>query len=139
MTTVIMILMVMVVLLLIVFILKRNAISDRNKEDIFEKTSNNKINSADFYSSGNFELEIEDVFSITGRGTVVTGLIKSGVIRKGDKVFIKKTNGAVIEDTVTGIESMRKILDTGEAGGHVGLLLKNSKRNDLERGDKVTK
>ena len=139
MTIVIMTLMVMVVLLLIVFILKRNAISDKNKEDIFEKTSNNKINSADFYSSGSFELEIEDVFSITGRGTVVTGLIKSGMIRKGDKVFIKKTNGAVMEDTVTGIESMRKILDTGEAGGHVGLLLKNSKRNDLERGDKVTK
>ena len=139
MTIVIMTLMVMVVLLLIVFILKRNAISDKNKEDIFEKTSNNKINSADFYSSGSFELEIEDVFSITGRGTVVTGLIKSGMIRKGDKVFIKKTNGAVMEDTVTGIESMRKILDTGEAGSHVGLLLKNSKRNDLERGDKVTK
>ena len=139
MTIVIMTLMVMVVLLLIVFILKRNAISDKNKEDIFEKTSNNKINSADFYSSGSFELEIEDVFSITGRGTVVTGLIKSGMIRKGDKVFIKKTNGAVMEDTVTGIESMRKILDTGKAGGHVGLLLKNSKRNDLERGDKVTK
>ena len=139
MTTVAGILAVIVVFVLVVFILKKNAISGKNTEDIYEKKNNDKIKQDNFYSSGSFELEIEDIFSITGRGTVVTGLIKSGMIKVGDKVFIKKASGEVLEDTVTGIESFRKLQDTGEAGQNVGLLLRKSKRNDLGRGDKVTK
>ena len=141
MTTVIICLIIIIVFFLIIFILKKNTIDTKNKEDFYEyeKKSSYKAEQNNFYSSESFELEIEDVFSITGRGSVATGLIKSGVIRKGDKVFIKKADGTVLEDTVTGIESLRKLLDTGEAGQNVGLLLKNSKRNDLQKGDKITK
>ena len=139
MTQVMIILLVIIVLFLIVFILKKNSIGSSNTEDFYEKKSNYKTESDNFYSSGNFEFEIEDIFSITGRGTVVTGLIKSGVIKKGDKVFIKKSDGTISEDTVTGIESFRKLMDVGEAGQNVGLLLKGSKRNELKRGDKITK
>ena len=139
MTIVIIGLMIIIIFLLIAFILKRNTISDKNKEDIYEKKNNYKTNPDNFYSRESFEFEVNDVFSITGRGTVVTGLIKSGVIKKGDKVFIKKADGTVLEDIVTGIESLRKLSDTGEAGQDVGLLLKRSQRNELQRGDKVTK
>ena len=139
MIQVIIILLVITMLFLVAFILKKNSISNSSTEDFYEKKSNYKTESDNFYSSGAFEFEVEDIFSITGRGTVVTGLIKSGIIKKGDKVFIRKSDGTVLEDTVTGIESFRKLMDTGEAGQNVGLLLKNSKRNDLQRGDKITK
>ena len=139
MILVIIILMAIVIVFLLAFILKINSISDSSKEDIYEKKSNYKTKSDNFYSNGSFELEIEDVFSITGRGSVVTGLIKSGVIKKGDRVFIKKLNGAVLEDTVAGIESFRKRMDIAEAGQNIGLLLKKSKKDELQRGDKITK
>ena len=79
--------MIIIIFLLIAFILKRNTISDKNKEDIYEKKNNYKTNPDNFYSSESFEFEVNDVFSITGRGTVVTGLIKSGVIKKGDNIL----------------------------------------------------
>ena len=90
MILVIIILMAIVIIFLLAFILKSNSISNSNKEDNYERNSNYRMESDNFYSSGNFEMEIEDVFAITGRGTVVTGLVKRGVIKKGDKVFIKK-------------------------------------------------
>ena len=89
MILVIIILMAIVIIFLLAFILKSNSISNSNKEDNYERNSNYRIESDNFYSSGNFEMEIEDVFAITGRGTVVTGLVKRGVIKKGDKVFVE--------------------------------------------------
>ena len=80
-----------------------------------------------------FLMPIEDVFSIPGRGTVVTGRIERGVIKVGDKVErvgIRET----IETTCTGVEMFRKILDSGEAGDNVGLLLRGIAKTDVERG-----
>ena len=138
MILVIIILMAIVIIFLLAFILKSNSISNSNKEDNYERNSNYRMESDNFYSSGNFEMEIEDVFAITGRGTVVTGLVKRGVIKKGDKVFIKKLNGSVSEDTVAGIESFRKRMDIAEAGQNICLLLKKSSKNELQKGDRIT-
>ena len=85
-----------------------------------------------------FLLSIEDVFSITGRGTVGTGRIERGKVKTGDEVEIvglKDTKKSV----VTGVEMFRKILDAGEAGDNVGLLLRGVEKNDLERGQVVAK
>jgi elongation factor Tu len=80
-----------------------------------------------------FLMPVEDVFSITGRGTVATGRIEQGVIHTGDTVQIvgiKDTNSTV----VTGVEMFRKILDEGQAGDNVGCLLRGTKREEIERG-----
>ena len=85
-----------------------------------------------------FLMPVEDVFSISGRGTVVTGRIERGVVKTGEEVEI-----VGIRDTqktvVTGVEMFRKILDYGEAGDNVGLLLRGTKREDVERGQVVAK
>src|SRR5213596_3138812 len=83
-------------------------------------------------------MPVEDVFSITGRGTVATGRIEQGVINTGDTVEIvgiKETTSTV----VTGVEMFRKILDRGEAGDNVGCLLRGTKREEIERGQVLCK
>jgi elongation factor Tu len=86
----------------------------------------------------NFLMPIEDVFSISGRGTVVTGRIERGIIKVGEEVEI-----VGIKDTVkticTGVEMFRKLLDEGRAGDNVGLLLRGTKREDVERGQVLAK
>ncbi len=85
-----------------------------------------------------FLMPIEDVFSITGRGTVVTGRVESGVIKVGDEceiVGLRPTQ----KTTVTGVEMFRKLLDQGEAGDNVGLLLRGTKKEDVERGQIICK
>ena len=86
----------------------------------------------------NFLMPIEDVFSIEGRGTVATGRIESGQINMGEKVEIVGVRDT-IETTVTGVEMFRKILDHGEAGDNVGLLLRGIKKTDIERGQVIAK
>ena len=138
MILVIIILMAIVIIFLLAFILKSNSLNNSNKEDNYERSNSYSMESANFYSSGSFEMEIEDVFAITGRGAVVTGLVKHGIIKKGDKVFIKKLNGSVSEDIVAGIESFRRRMDIAEAGQNIGLLLKKSSKNELQKGDRIT-
>jgi len=85
-----------------------------------------------------FLMPIEDVFSISGRGTVVTGRIESGVVNVGDEleiVGVKET----AKTTCTGVEMFRKLLDRGEAGDNVGVLLRGTKREDVERGQVLAK
>ena len=85
-----------------------------------------------------FLMPIEDVFSITGRGTVVTGRVESGIIKVGDEceiVGLRPTQ----KTTVTGVEMFRKMLDQGEAGDNVGLLLRGTKKEDVERGQIICK
>ena len=87
---------------------------------------------------GAFILPIEDVFSISGRGTVVTGRIERGIIKVGEEVEIvgiKETT----KTTVTGVEMFRKLLDQGEAGDNCGILLRGTKREDVERGQVLCK
>ena len=86
-----------------------------------------------------FLMPIEDVFSITGRGTVATGRIESGVINTGDPVDIIGMGAEKLSSTVTGVEMFRKILDRGEAGDNVGLLLRGIEKTDIRRGMVIAK
>jgi len=86
-----------------------------------------------------FLMPVEDVFSITGRGTVVTGRIERGQIHTGDTVSIIGIKEKPQNTTVTGVEMFRKILDDGQAGDNVGLLLRGIKREEVERGQVVIK
>jgi elongation factor Tu len=80
-----------------------------------------------------FQMPIEDVFSITGRGTVVTGRIEQGRVNVGDEIEIVGLKDTT-KTTVTGVEMFRKMLDSGEAGDNVGVLLRGTKREEVERG-----
>ena len=86
-----------------------------------------------------FLMPIEDVFTITGRGTVATGRIETGVIHTGDEVEIIGFNADKLKTTVTGVEMFRKILDYGEAGDNVGLLLRGIEKKDIRRGMVIAK
>jgi len=86
-----------------------------------------------------FLMPIEDVFTITGRGTVVTGRIEQGVVHVGDKVELVGIREKTMDTTVTGVEMFRKMLDDGQAGDNVGLLLRGVERKDVERGMVVAK
>lgn len=88
-----------------------------------------------------FLMSVEDVFSITGRGTVATGAIETGIINTGDPVDIigLQEDGAKMSSTVTGVEMFRKILDEGRAGENVGLLLRGIEKTDIKRGMVIAK
>ncbi|CAL9107573.1 hypothetical protein MUK42_17596 [Musa troglodytarum] len=87
-----------------------------------------------------FLMPIEDVFSIQGRGTVVTGRVEQGTIKTGEEVeVLGLMQGGPLKTTVTGVEMFKKILDHGEAGDNVGLLLRGLKRGDVQRGQVVCK
>ncbi|UOF94525.1 MAG: elongation factor Tu [Bacteroides sp.] len=81
-----------------------------------------------------FLMPIEDIFSITGRGTVATGRIERGIINTGDAVDIIGLNASNVKSVITGVEMFRKILDRGESGDNVGLLLRGIEKNDIKRG-----
>ena len=85
-----------------------------------------------------FLMPIEDVFSISGRGTVVTGRVERGVIKVGEEVEIVGIK-ATVKTTCTGVEMFSKLLDRGEAGDNVGILLRGTKREDVERGQVLCK
>ncbi|MDR0715971.1 MAG: elongation factor Tu, partial [Azoarcus sp.] len=85
-----------------------------------------------------FLLPIEDVFSISGRGTVVTGRVERGVIKVGEEIEIVGIK-ATQKTTCTGVEMFRKLLDQGQAGDNVGILLRGTKREDVERGQVLAK
>ncbi|MCR5003887.1 MAG: elongation factor Tu [Bacteroidales bacterium] len=86
-----------------------------------------------------FLMPIEDIFSITGRGTVVTGRIETGTIHVNDPVELVGFGDAPRQSTVTGVEMFRKLLDQGEAGDNVGLLLRGIDKKDVKRGEVVAK
>jgi elongation factor Tu len=84
-----------------------------------------------------FLMPIEDIFSITGRGTVATGRIETGVVKVGDEVQIIGLGDEPKKSVVTGVEMFRKILDTGEAGDNVGLLLRGIDKKEVKRGQVI--
>ncbi len=84
-------------------------------------------------------MPVEDVFTITGRGTVVTGRIERGIVKVNEDVEIVGIKPESTKTTVTGIEMFRKLLDEGQAGENVGLLIRGIKREDVERGQVVVK
>jgi elongation factor Tu len=85
-----------------------------------------------------FQMPIEDVFSISGRGTVVTGRVEQGIVKTGDEVEIVGIRPTV-KTVVTGVEMFRKILDQGQAGDNIGCLLRGTKKDEVERGQVLAK
>ncbi len=86
-----------------------------------------------------FLMPVEDIFSISGRGTVVTGRIERGVVKVGEEVEIIGLKEASTKTTITGVEMFRKLLDQGQAGDNVGLLVRGIKKEDVERGQVLAK
>ncbi|NND00693.1 MAG: elongation factor Tu [Gammaproteobacteria bacterium] len=87
---------------------------------------------------GAFLMPVEDVFSISGRGTVATGRVERGIVKVGEEIEIVGVK-ATAKTTVTGVEMFRKLLDEGRAGDNVGILLRGTKREDIERGQVLAK
>jgi elongation factor Tu len=87
---------------------------------------------------GAFLMPVEDVFSISGRGTVVTGRVERGIVKVGDEIEIVGMK-PTIKTTCTGVEMFRKLLDQGQAGDNVGVLLRGTKREEVERGQVLCK
>jgi len=85
-----------------------------------------------------FLMSVEDVFTITGRGTVATGRIERGIIKVGDNVEIVGFNESPLSSTCTGVEMFKKLLDRGEAGDNAGLLLRGIEKKDIRRGMVIT-
>jgi elongation factor Tu len=86
-----------------------------------------------------FLMPVEDVFTITGRGTVVTGRVERGIVKVNETMEIVGIREKSFSTTITGVEMFRKLLDEGRAGDNVGLLLRGTKREDVERGMVVVK
>ena len=87
---------------------------------------------------GDFLMPVEDVFSISGRGTVVTGRVERGIVKVGDEIAIIGIKDT-IKTTCTGVEMFRKLLDQGQAGDNIGVLLRGTKRDEVERGQVLAK
>ncbi len=85
-----------------------------------------------------FLMPVEDVFSISGRGTVITGRVERGIVRVGEEIEIVGIKDT-IKTTCTGVEMFRKLLDQGQAGDNVGLLIRGVKREEVERGQVAAK
>lgn len=103
-------------------------------EMISKSTEANNSSFSNYVNSGDFRFEIDDVFTITGRGTVVTGKVVSGSVSLNDIVYV---NG--IQTMVTGIEMFRKRLDTATMGDNAGILLQGITRDQVSRGMFITK
>ena len=127
-------------------IIAGSALGALNGEEKWVNTVNELMEAVDTYIElpprdvdKPFLMPVEDVFSITGRGTVATGRIETGVINSGEEVDILGMGDEKLKSTVTGVEMFRKILDRGEAGDNVGLLLRGIDKNNIKRGMVICK
>ena len=127
-------------------IIRGSALGALNGEKEWEDKVMELMNAVDSYipipvreNEKPFLMPIEDIFSITGRGTVVTGRIETGTIHVNDPVELVGLGDAPRSTTVTGVEMFRKLLDQGEAGDNVGLLLRGIDKKDVKRGEVVAK
>ncbi|AGA76564.1 elongation factor Tu [Echinicola vietnamensis] len=122
-------------------VIQGSALGALNGEDKWEEKVMELMDAVDSYIplperlvDKDFLMPVEDVFSITGRGTVATGRVERGVINSGDAVDIIGMGAEGLKSTVTGVEMFRKILDRGEAGDNVGLLLRGIEKAQIKRG-----
>jgi elongation factor Tu len=127
-------------------VIRGSALGGLNKEPIWVEKIMELMDAVDSYiplpvrdKDKEFLMPVEDVFSITGRGTVATGRIETGVIHTGDPVDIIGMGAEKLKSVVTGVEMFRKILDTGEAGDNVGLLLRGIDKDEVRRGMVIAK
>ena len=86
---------------------------------------------------GSFRMPVEDIFSIQGRGTVVTGRVESGTVRVGMQVNVVRDGGVAFTTEITGVEMFRKVLDSATTGDNVGLLLKGLSKEQVRQGDLI--
>ncbi len=127
-------------------VIQGSALGALNGEEKWVATVNELMEAVDSYIQlpprdidKDFLMPVEDVFTITGRGTVATGRIETGVINTGDPVEILGMGDEKLTSTCTGVEMFRKILDRGEAGDNVGLLLRGVEKSDIKRGMVICK
>ena len=127
-------------------IIRGSALGGLNGEPVWEEKIMELMNHVDEYipippreNEKPFLMPVEDVFSITGRGTVVTGRIETGIIHVGDPVEIIGLGEKTLTSTCTGVEMFRKLLDEGEAGDNVGLLMRGIDKKEVKRGMVVAK
>ncbi len=127
-------------------IIAGSALGALNGEPKWEETVHKLMEAVDTYIElpprdvdKDFLMPVEDVFSITGRGTVATGRIETGVANTGDEVDILGMGDEKLKSTITGVEMFRKILDRGEAGDNVGILLRGIEKSDIKRGMVIAK
>jgi elongation factor Tu len=127
-------------------VIQGSALGALNGEDKWVKTVEDLMDAVDSYipipprqTDLPFLMPVEDVFSITGRGTVATGRIERGIVNSGEAVDILGMGAENLKSTVTGVEMFRKILDRGEAGDNVGLLLRGIDKEDIRRGMVICK
>ena len=127
-------------------VIQGSALGALNGEAEWVKTVEELMDNVDSYIElpardvdKNFLMPVEDVFTITGRGTVATGRIETGVINSGDPVEILGMGDEKLTSTITGVEMFRKILDRGEAGDNVGLLLRGIEKAQIKRGMVICK
>ncbi len=127
-------------------VIKGSALGALNGEEKWVKTVEELMDAVDSYIElpprdvdKPFLMPVEDVFTITGRGTVATGRIETGVINSGEPVDILGMGDVKLSSTVTGVEMFRKILDRGEAGDNVGLLLRGIEKSQIKRGMVICK
>ncbi len=127
-------------------VIQGSALGALNGEEKWVKTVEDLMDAVDSYipipprmTELPFLMPVEDVFSITGRGTVATGRIERGVVNSGEAVDILGMGAENLKSTVTGVEMFRKILDRGEAGDNVGLLLRGIDKEDIRRGMVICK
>ena len=127
-------------------VIRGSALGGLNGEPVWEEKIMELMNTVDEYipippreNEKPFLMPVEDVFSITGRGTVVTGRIETGVIHVGDPVEIIGLGEKTLTSTCTGVEMFRKLLDEGEAGDNVGLLMRGIDKKEVKRGMVVAK
>jgi len=127
-------------------VIQGSALGALNGEEKWVATVNELMEAVDTYIElpprdvdKDFLMPVEDVFTITGRGTVATGRIETGVINTGDPVDILGMGDEKLSSTVTGVEMFRKILDRGEAGDNVGILLRGIEKSQIKRGMVICK
>ncbi|MPM43902.1 Elongation factor Tu [bioreactor metagenome] len=127
-------------------VLRGSALGALNGDPQWEDVVMDLMNNVDEYipippreNEKPFLMPVEDVFSITGRGTVATGRIETGVIKTGEEIQIIGLGKEPKKSTVTGVEMFRKILDRGEAGDNVGLLLRGIDKKEIKRGQVIAK
>ena len=123
-------------------VIRGSALGALNGDPQYEEKVMELMNAVDEYiplpprdNEKPFLMPIEDIFSITGRGTVATGRIETGVVRVGDAVEIVGLGEEPKNSVVTGVEMFRKILDEGEAGDNVGILLRGIDKKEIKRGE----
>ena len=127
-------------------VIQGSALGGLNKDELWVDKVMELMDAVDSYiptperqRDKEFLMPVEDVFSITGRGTVATGRIETGVINSGDPVDIIGFGAEKLKSVVTGVEMFRKILDRGEAGDNVGLLLRGIDKEEIRRGMVIAK